>query len=216
MRRGDHWWILLTAVAAVIGVSQAASAKTFTALSGRPVAVPDRDNVLDKPATSPDGRLVSYVRAVGEPADKGDPQPAEVVLADLMTGKTKVLVPAGVGTEWYLRPIVRVTFAEDGKHIFAERTYPGTSSSVHEIDLATGKERQLGWGVDIAVLRDGPWRGDLIMGVHTCYRNHPGCDYPVHVVTPLGKSVYVVPERYGSEGVSGVQYWLSKRGWRAW
>jgi hypothetical protein len=217
MRSRAHWATQLAAVAAaVVGVSQAASAKNYAALNGRMVMLPERDGVLDKPATSPDGRLVAYVRAVGKSADQGDPQPTEVVVADLMTGKSKVLVQAGVGTEWYLRPIIRVTFAEDGKHIFAERTYPGTSSSVHEIDLATGKERQFAWGVDIAVLRDGPWRGDLIMGVHTCYRSHPGCDYPAHVVTPLGKSVYVVPQRYGSDGVSGVQYWLSKRGWRAW
>ncbi len=105
---------------------------------------------------------------------------------------------------------------DDGKHLLAERTYPGTSSSVHEIDLATGTERQLAWGVDIAVLRDGPWRGDLLMGVHTCYSSHPGCDYPVHVVTRAGKLVYVVPRTYGSDGAAGVQAWLSKRGWRAW
>ncbi len=73
------------------------------------VNLPDRDVVLDKPATSPDDEQVAYVRAVGKPVDQGDPQPSEVVVADLKSGKIKVLVQAGVGTEWYLRPVIRVT-----------------------------------------------------------------------------------------------------------
>lgn len=203
-------------VSLLLGVSEMAASKTYIALGGQKVTLPDRESVLGEPALSPDGRRVAYIRAAGKPLSEDDPQPAEVVVADVVTGDTKVLVHSGAGSEWYVRPVIRVTFAADGKHLFAERTFPGTSASVHDIDLVAGKERLLGWGNDIAVLRDGPWRGDLLMGVHTCYRGHPGCDYPVHIVTSAGRSVFVVPGTAGADRASQLQAWLVKRRWRAW
>jgi hypothetical protein len=69
--------------------------------------------------------------------------------------------------------------------------------------------------VEISVLRNGPWRGDLLMGVHTCYADHPGCDYPVHVVQPDGKSVFIVPGTNGADSQQALARWLKRRGWRA-
>lgn len=191
-------------------------AKTYIARSGQQITLPDGERVVDQPAISPDGRQVAYIRVAGRKLDKDDPQPTEVVINDVASGKSDVVVRSGAGSEWYIRPAIRVTFGIDGRRLFVERAFPGTSSSVHEIDLVTGKERLVAWGDDIAVLRDGSWRGDLLMSVHTCYRTHAGCDYPIHVVTPAGRLVYVVRHRLGAAGTSELRIWLSKRGWRAW
>jgi hypothetical protein len=216
MGRRDHRWTrLAAAVAAVISLAQPALAKTYTTRSGQQVDLPDRETVLDEPSISPDGHQVAYVRAAGKRQEFDDPQPSEVVVTDRSTGKSRVIVSSGAGSELYSVPVVRVTFAIDGRHLFAERTFPGTYHTIHEINLATGKERLLPpTGADIAVLRDGPWRGDLLMEVHTCYSTHSGCDYPVHVVTPAGKLVYVVP--HSADGDFELQAWLTKRKWRAW
>jgi hypothetical protein len=222
MGNKDHRWKLRVAAgASLIGSlmlvhTQQADAKTYTALNGLTVTLPDDQRVLGNPAISPDGSHIAYVRAVGQRPDWDDPQPSEVVVTNLADHRANVLINSGADTEWYLKPVVRVTFAEDSKHLFAERAHPGDSDSVRVIDLVTGREGFLSWGVDISVLRDGPWRGDLLMGVHTCYDNHFGCDYPVHVVTPAGRSVYVVPGTAGADHASQLRAWLAKRGWRAW
>lgn len=199
----------------VVDLAQPAEAKTYF-VRGRAITLPDNASVIGDPAMSPDGRQVAYMRSAGLPANPDGPQPTEVVLTDLSTGGARVLVHSGVGSEWYGRPVIGVTYAVDNRHLYAERAFPGTSSSIYEIDLATGAERLIGWGIDVSVLRDGPWRGDLLMGVHTCYRSHPGCDYPIHLVTPAGKSVYVVPGTAGADRVTQLQGWLAKRGWQAW
>jgi len=203
-------------VSLALAYMQQAGAKTYVAINGVPVTLPDDQRILGNPAISPDGSHIAYIRAAGQRADKDDPQPSEVVVKNSAVGTAKVLVRSGAGSEWYFRPVVRVTFAEDGKHLFAERAYFGDSDSVHEIDLGTGRERLLGWGIEISVLRDGPWRGDVLMGIHTCYSNHLGCDYPVHVVTPSGESVYVIPGTAGRDRASQLRAWLVNRGWRAW
>jgi hypothetical protein len=206
---------LILAVALTVVSAAPVAAKTYTTRSGQKVNLPGADVVLDQPVLSPDGRKVAYVRAAGKPKEFDDPQPSEVVITEVPKGNSRVLVPSGAGTKLESVPVVRVTFALDGRHLFAERTFPGTYHTIHEIDLATGKERPLPpTGAEIAVLRDGPWRGDLLMEVHTCYSTHAGCDFPVHVVTPAGKLVYVVP--HSADGEAVVQAWLAKRKWRAW
>jgi hypothetical protein len=208
-----------TSVALVLALVAAApaSAKTYSTPDGHQISLPDSEVVLGKPAISPDGRQGAYVRAVGRPQEFDDPQPSEVVITDLSTGKSRVLVSSVAGSNLDSTPVIRLTFALDGRHLFAERTFPGTYHTIHDIDVTTGNERRLPpTGADIAVLRDGPWRGDLLMQVHTCYSSHPGCDFPVHVVTPAGELVYVVPHRLWGDGGDELRAWLAERKWRAW
>jgi hypothetical protein len=207
----------ILAVAVAVVTFGPVLAKTYTIRNGQKISPPDADVVLDQPAVSPDGRKVAYVRAAGKRQEFDDPQPSEVVITEVSTGRSRVIVPSGVGTKLESVPVVRVTFAEDGRHLFAERTFPGTYHTIHEIDLTNSETRRLPpTGADIAVLRDGPWRGDLIMEVHTCYSSHSGCDYAVHVVTAEGKLLYAVPHKPWADGASELQHWLVKRKWRAW
>lgn len=203
-------------VVALMSAAQPADAKTFALRDGRSVTLPDREGVIGEPAISPDDRQVAYIRAVGpKPDDHGDPQPTEIVVAKLPDGSPTVVAhPSSSYLD--LRSATSVTYATDGRHLYVEAACPCDSDGIYEIDVVTATRHRIAWGIEVSVLRDGPWRGDLLMGVHTCYPDHVGCDYPVHVVTPAGKSVYVVPGTAVADRSARLQNWLSKRSWRAW
>jgi hypothetical protein len=193
--------------------------KTYTLPDGRVVRRPGHDDVIGTPALSPDGRVVAFIRRIGRAADETDPDPTEVVLADVASGKLKTLIRPGLRgrpDDPYLHTETRVTFSPDGRWLYVEAAYPGSSDEVHSVEVATGKTRHLAWGIDLSVLRDGPWRGHLLMGVHTCHRGRLGCDYPIHVVRPDGKSIFVVPGTSGADRAQVLARWLEKRRWRAW
>lgn len=201
---------------ATLGAAPSANAKTFTLPDGRALALPDRAGVMGEPALSPDGRQATYLRASGPNADdQDDPQPTDIVVVELPGGRPKVVIRP-TWSYFDLRTAVAVTYAADGRHLYIEADCPCDSHSIHEIDPVTGTQHRIAWGVDMAVLRDGPWKGDLLIGEHTCYPDHSGCDYPVHVVTPAGDSIYVVPGTAGADRSVRLKKWLSKKGWRAW
>ena len=167
---------------------------------------------------SPDGRTAAFIRKLGQPSDEAEPAPTEVVLVDAATGKRRVVLrPNEVGAPNGFKFLTaeRIAFSPDSKRLYVEANCSCSSEQVYEIEVGTGRTRFLAWGNDISVLRDGPWRGYLLMGVHTCYTAHPGCDYPVHIVRPDGKSVFVVPGTGGADGRQVLARWLNKRGWRA-
>lgn len=171
----------------------------------------------DARVVSPDGRTAALIQRVAHSSDTDDDS-TEVILADITTGGRKIVLRAGqvsAPNGFKFNAAERLTFSPDGKRLYVEADCPCDSGQVYVVDVPTGRARFFGWGVEISVLRNGPWRGNLLMGVHTCYADHPGCDYPVHVIQPDGKSIFTVPSTYGSDTQQALARWLRRRGWRA-
>lgn len=64
------------------------------------------------------------------------------------------------------------------------------------------------------VLRNGPYRGHLVMGTQFCHRARAGgSGNPVSVVSPSGEVIMLVPgsDRHGGEG--SLVKWLTEKGW---
>jgi hypothetical protein len=64
------------------------------------------------------------------------------------------------------------------------------------------------------VLRNGPYRGHLVMGRQSCHRGRAGgSGNPVSVVSPSGEVILLVPgtDRDGGEG--SLSKWLKEKGW---
>lgn len=194
-----------------------ALSRPYTLANGRRIQLADK--LIGRPTLSPDGRTVAFIRVIGQASDDAEPAPTEVVLMDTETGKQRILAPSGprgAPDDIYVHSDARVTFSENGKELYIEADCPCDSHEILAVEVATGNERLLTHGIDVSVLRNGPWQGDLLMGVHTCYTNHPGCDYPVHVVRPDGKTIFVVPGTGGADREQALARWLSARRWRAW
>lgn len=178
---------------------------------------PHAANRANAAMVSPNGRTAALIRKLGQ-SSATEQARTEVVLVDISTGKrTTVLRPGQVGAPngFKFNAAERLTFSPDGKRLYVEADCPCDSGQVYAVDVPTGRARFFAWGVEISVLRNRPWRGDLLMGVHTCYADHPGCDYPVHVLQPDGKSVFIVPNTNGANGQQALARWLKSRGWRA-
>jgi hypothetical protein len=174
--------------------------------------------VTSVPVGSPDGKTTAFIRKLSQPSGDAELAPTEVVLVDTRTGKRRtVLRPEKASADNGLKFVSaeHLTFSADGKRLYVEAGCPCTSNQVYEIDVASARARFLTWGTDVSVLRNGRWRGNLLMGVHTCYADHPGCDYPVHVVQPDGKTIFIVPGTSGADGQQALARWLKRRGWRA-
>lgn len=202
---------LVVAVVTTNPASKYRGARIYTQSGGRSVQ-------LSSPVYSPDGRTVAFIRIIGHSSDD-DPPPTAVVLRNLKTGQQRtVLRPGATATiptgfdEFSARS---VTFSPDGRRLYVEAACSCTSDEIYEVRVATGKARFLVWGTGVSVISNGRWRGDLLMGVHTCH-SHPGCDYPVHVVRPNGKTIFVIPRSGGANHQQIVAKWLRYHHWRAW
>ncbi len=111
------------------------------------------------------------------------------------------------------RPAVRrQTRSLDGGFIYQQVCRWVTSDVIIQIRVSDGRRREVGPGNSLAVIRNGPWRGYLLLSRH---KYHPGGGSydPTFVVRPDGAEAMVVP---GSEdGEEAVQAWLDLNGWLA-
>ncbi|MEI7932087.1 MAG: hypothetical protein WCI21_03405 [Alphaproteobacteria bacterium] len=170
----------------------------------------DRDPVL-----SPDGRTLAYVHD-----DAPDPKVAvphsTLWTFDLLHGVTVLAVRAHASTApgHDFTRLNHPTWALDGRTVYVMAQAWVTSDSVHAVDTVTHTEHYICPGNSLAVIRNGPYRGDLLVSQHR-YHAAGGSYDPTFVVRPNGKEVMMVPGADGEDDEAGIARWLKSNGWAA-
>ena len=66
----------------------------------------------------------------------------------------------------------------------------------------------------LGVLRNGPYRGHLVMGRQSCHRARAGgAGNPVSVVSPSGEVIMLVPGSDSEGGEGSLSKWLKENSW---
>jgi len=167
---------------------------------------------------SPDGRTVAYVRVLKPQTPERDGE-AELWIADGPTGIERRLVRSQPSSnpehdlQWFDGPI----FSADGRFVYVTAVAWGAETAVHRVDTVSGRERFAFRGSLVSVVRNGPYRGCLLVRRHTAWpKPQTGYHYPVFVVRPNGQVVMRVPKMNRDDHLVHVSDWLSAHGWMAW
>lgn len=113
--------------------------------------------------------------------------------------------------------LYRDTASEDGKTLYQEVCRWVTSNYIVAVDLATGTRKGLTDGSDLQMLREGPYKGNLLISRHKYRDGDEGGSYdPSFVVSPAGETLLTVPGTNGAEPEEALKAWLEETGSKAW
>ena len=101
----------------------------------------------------------------------------------------------------------------DGGYVYVTAGAWATSSAVHQVNATTGAEHFVVDANTLQVIRNGPYRGMLLVQRHK-YRTD-GAYNPFDVVRPNGRLVLTVPGSDRDDGAHSLSRWLSSHGWTA-
>ena len=110
------------------------------------------------------------------------------------------------------------TFGIDNREIYFVATfYVHDTADLYRLNLATLELYHLGEGASAMVVRDGPYRGDLIVRRRTACAQD-GCSYsPAFLTDPDGQTVQRIPDVHPqADGEESAKAWLAANGWQAW
>ncbi len=113
--------------------------------------------------------------------------------------------------------LYRDAASEDGKTLYQEVCRWVTSNYIVAVDLQTGTRRGVSDGSDVMVLRDGPYRGNLLISRHKYRDGDEGGSYdPSFVISPAGETLLMVPGTDGADPEGALKAWLEETGSKAW
>lgn len=175
-----------------------------------------RDGGYGAPTLSPDGRTLAFVREDEKPDPGGQGGLTSLWIADAATGAARRLL-AGRPHDDPKRDLARFrdpAFSLDGGFIYVEAEAWATSGAIHQVEVATGRERFVVDGWLYGVIRNGRYRGHLLVGQH---KYHGAPDYgsynPVSVFRPDGKKILTIPGSELDDGAESLKRWLKSKGW---
>jgi hypothetical protein len=168
----------------------------------------------------PNGRTVAFIHGDKQSdPENGENAVTSLWIADGIAGTAQKLIGPSSNTDPRLdftsfgSPI----FSLDGRYVYVSAAAWATSSAVHQVDVATGKQRFVIDGSAIAVIRTGKYRGYLLVHRHMY---HPAPEFgsydPVYVVRPDARESFPVPGSDKDDGEQSVDRWLRANGWEAW
>lgn len=176
------------------------------------------DHHSGKPVLSPDGRTLAWIHVDRKAGD--DPNEAgqtSVWIADALTGGGRKL--AGSTHDADLRAEIvnpeAVAFSLDGGHLYVTSQLGATSPGIHQIKLGLGTHKFVTGGALNGVIRNGPYRGFLLVGEHRYYPQGGSYD-ATFLVRPDGQHMLMIPGSDSDKpGVDPVNRWLNAHQWTA-
>jgi hypothetical protein len=168
------------------------------------------DKGLDSgPTLSPDGTRIAFVRTEARATQEGDGDITALYLFDIASGRGV----CAIGPHPQFMSVHSPVFSPDGGFVYILASRWATSDAVYQVDLANRTEQFVIDGNTDTVIRNGPWRGYLLVSRHR-YRPTGGSYNPTYMVRPDAKVMFMVPGTDVDE--DGVAPWLNKNGWTAW
>ncbi len=167
---------------------------------------------------SPDGHTVAFVRTIGEAPDAYTAPPSELWIGDCRTGDAHRLL-ASKPSDKPMRNLASVnspTFSLDGGFVYVLAQAWVTSDAIHQVNIKTGSEKYITDSNDLRVIRNGPYRGYLLVQPHMYHRNGNGSYDPHYVYRPDGKWKMLVPGTDNEGETDLTAEWLATKGWQAW
>ena len=213
-------WYGVAVVCGAVAASCAQAAVSVDLKGGHMAcrATPGQARAKDDAVMSPDGHTVAYIRFV-KSDDVPDGKAGVLWIGDCRTGATRRLLPApfaGRGDTEGWATLGWPVFSLDGRQVYVGAYYGGDSGLVQRVDISSGRHAYVMAAELFGIIRNGPYRGDLLASQHTSLKNKDGGEYggyPYSVFTPQGKIVTRLP---GSEtwGKRKLKAWLGKQGWQ--
>lgn len=123
---------------------------------------------------------------------------------------------ASAGVEDCDRPIlISQTRSLNGGYIYQQVCHWATSGDIVQVRISDGRRREVTSGNSLAVIRNGPWRGFLLIRKHKYYTAPKFGSYDsMWVIRPDGKEMFVVPGSQDGRDAT-VETWLRSNGWTA-
>jgi hypothetical protein len=176
-----------------------------------------RDHLFGLPTLSPDGRTAAWIhidRLANPAAEQGDQ--TSVWIGDVKTGAMRKLA-GDTGDNDLEEKIVdpqSAIFSLDGGYLYVTSALGTVTPGIHQIKISTDQRRFVIDGTLIGVLRNGPYRGYLLVAQHRLYdAPKRGAYYATYVVNPDGKTVMMVPNSDVEHKPDAVRSWLISNGW---
>jgi hypothetical protein len=173
------------------------------------------DGQATDPVLSPDGSTVAFIHY----DTKEMKDSTSLWLITVADGKIRSLFKSEPNDEpkRNMGTFDNPRFSLDGGYVYVDATAWTTSSAVHQINVKTGQERFVTAGWNNGIIREGPYRGYLLVGQHRYFQKpEPGSYNPVFVVRPDGEETMMVPGSDRDDGETSVAAWLEANGWSAW
>ena len=170
-----------------------------------------------EPSLSPNGRTVAFIHEDSKSSAESDNGQTSLWIGDGVGGRVRKLLSPQPNDqpERNLASFGNPVFSLDGGYVYIGADAWATSSAIHQVNLATGRERFVVGGWLHGVLRNGPYRGFLVVGQH---RYHPapkfGSYNPVFILRPDGKEILRIPGTEIDDGRDRLSGWLKMKGWR--
>ena len=168
---------------------------------------------FDQPVLSPDGHTVVFIHTDGKPVYGDDFAPNSLWIADARGGAPRKLF--GISYKEWVATLWSPVFSLDGRFVYVVYNASAVSGAVVRVDIATGKARPVIDGRTVSVLRNGPYRGYLLVQRHKYWPLPRAGSYnPVDLVRPDGKVMFTVPGSARDDGEKSLDRWLRRTGWK--